>query len=229
MRKVLFSVIFTTALLLMPLCASAQSRDRSYIREYIEKYGECRNVSITKYNGDVMLYGRNGWASTGCPQGLSEALHSLNESKESIRDVQLTENGSWLILYGTNGIRWSGIPYDLECTLRQYNSDQEDIKSVTFNDDGDWIVIAHNYFSASDEAITQWISEGCSMYGTVWSACVTDDACVVVYQNGFKFIGDIPASLKTALKEAPFDVYRVKIAGDAWFISDDKTRYSYNM
>ncbi len=209
--------------------ANAQSRDRSYIREQISRRGECRNVAITKTNGDLMIYGRNGWAASGCPSGLTDALDELTEDGEYIDDVQLTENGSWLILYGNNGVVWNNIPYSLEQKLKEWNRKKEVITSVTFNDAGNWIAVSTEHISASSPEVQEWIAEGMEKYGAVWATCVTDDALVVVYENGYRTIGEIPSTLGAKLNSTTIDVYRLKIAGSAWFISDGKSEYDYRM
>lgn len=63
----------------------------------------------------------------------------------------------------------------------------------------------------------------------LWAACITDDAVVAVYEEGFRVFGEIPQSLRTALKETSLDVYRLKIAGTAWFFADKNGKYRYNM
>jgi hypothetical protein len=233
MKRYLFLIVsLISSIVLVSLTsveANAQSRDRSYIREQISHYGECRNVAITKRNGDLMLYGRNGWAATGCPKGLTQALDELNEENEYIDDVQLTENGSWLILYGNNGLRWNDIPYSLEKKLREWNSKQEVITSVSFNDAGNWIAVSTNYVSASDANVQEWIAEGMEKYGAVWATCVTEDAVVVVYEEGFRTIGEVPNSLREKMKSTSINIYRLKIAGTAWFFSDGKSEYDYHM
>lgn len=211
--------------LFMFVSVSAFGQGRTYIKEQIRKEGECRNVAITKTNGDLMLYGRNGCARTGCPTSLNNAITELNNDKEFIDDIQLTEDGRWLILYGNNGIQWNDIPYSLERKLREYNNQNEVITSVTFNDAGDWIVITTNYFSSSDTRINEWLKEGNEKHGQLWAACVTDDAIVAVYANGYKFFGEVPYSLREALRNTNLDVFRLKIAGDAWFFADKNGRY----
>ena len=176
-----------------------------------------------------MLYGTNGWAAKGCPISLTNALHELNNDNQYIGDVQLTENGRWLILYGNNGFRWNDIPYSLERKLREYNDEGEIVYSVTFNDNGDWIVITRNYFSSSSNAINQWLKDGNDEFGHLWAACITADAIVAVYANGYKTIGEIPQTLGKALRETTLDVFHLKIAGSAWFFADNQGRYSYNM
>lgn len=220
-------------LLIVLISASSASisaqNSREYIRNAIKGWGSCRNVSITKRNGDIALYGRNGWAASGCSSELQNEIRKLNGNNEYIDDIQLSENGNYVILYGNNGLVWNGISSSFENQLRKFNRDQEVITSVTFNDDGDWIVITKNYFSTSDSRITQWLKDGCDDYGKLWTACITEDSMVAVFENGFKFFGNVPDDLKRALKEATFNVVHVKIAGTAWFFSDNDGHYRYNM
>lgn len=223
-----FYLILFCLIALAPLTTSAQT-SREYIRNRIQYEGECRNVAITKYNGDLMLYGRNGWAAKSCPANLTNALHELNDEKQYIDDVQLTDGGRWFIIYGNNGCQWNDIPYSLERKVREFNNNRETITSVTFNDSGDWIVITDKHICASHSKIQDWIAEGMEEFGTVWTACITDDAVVVVYARGYNFLGEVPEDLKSALTRTNINVYRLKIAGSAWFFSDGKSRYSYNM
>jgi hypothetical protein len=211
------------------LAIGSFGQGRSFIRQKIKEWGACRNVAITKTNGDLALYGRNGCAKSRLPYKLSKTITELNRDNKYIDDIQLTENGSWLILYGTNGFRWSGIPYSLEKKLRQYNNDYEVVYSVTFNDAGDWIIISKDHYASSDSRITAWLKKGTDEFGRLWAACVTDDALVAVYARGYKFLGDVPYSLKKALEKTRLNVYRLKIAGSAWFFADKKSNYEYSM
>lgn len=226
-KSVAYKVLATVVCLLVSIGSYGQGR--TYIKEQIRQKGECRNVAITKTNGDLMLYGRNGCARTGCPQGLNDAISELNNKSEYIDDIQLTENGRWLILFGNNGIQWNDIPYSLEQKLRKYNNDNEVIYSATFNDAGDWIVITDKHYSSSDSRISEWLNEGEKTHGELWAACITDDAIVAVYAKGYSFLGEVPYSLKTALQETKLDVFRLKIAGDSWFFADKNGSYRYNM
>lgn len=227
MKKIWMSFLAIIAISANLSTISAQSRQ--YIREAISEWGECRNVAITKRNGDLALYGHNGCARSGCPRGLNDAISDLNKKEEYIDDVQLTENGRWLVLYGDNGLVWENIPYSLEEKLIEYNEMEEVITSVTFNDAGDWIVITTNYFSTSHNEVTKWLKDGNDEYGQLWAACVTDDAIIAVFEDGYKFIGNVPEDLKEALRETSLNVYRIKIAGTAWFFADREGSYRYNM
>ena len=95
------SVIIAIAML-FSLQVSAQSREA--LRQQIDEWGECRNVAITETNGDLALYGKNGYANLGCPEDLNAAIKELNNQNLFIADVQLTEEGRWVILYGNNGV-----------------------------------------------------------------------------------------------------------------------------
>ncbi|MBR3408741.1 MAG: trypsin-like peptidase domain-containing protein [Paludibacteraceae bacterium] len=209
--------------------SSVGSGSRAYIREQITKWGECRNVALTKTNGDLAIHGRNGWAGFGLPELLSTALTELNKDDKYITDVQLTENGNWIVLYGNNGFRWSGIPKSLEDKIRDYNARNEEVTSVTFNDSGDWIVITTEHYASSDANITAWLKEGAAEYGMLWAACVTEDGLVACYEKGYKFYGEIPSELRQRLSETDFDVYRIKIAGDAYFFADKEGHFHYKM
>jgi type II secretory pathway component PulC len=101
------NIIVLTIMMIFVVSINAYGQwGRSYIREQISMSKKCRNVAITKANGDLMLYGDNGWAGASLPEGLPEALNALNKDGEYIDDVQITEEGSWLILYGNCGFQW---------------------------------------------------------------------------------------------------------------------------
>jgi hypothetical protein len=216
-------------LLSFVLFINSNGQGRAFIREQISKNGECKNVAITKTNGDVMLYGRNGAAWDGCPAQLGTAINDLFNENALIDDIQLTESGRWLILYGNNGFIWNNIPYSLETKLREYNDMNETVTSVTFNDLGEWIVITTNYISSSDTRINQWLKQGNNEYGQLWAACITDDALVAVFERGYRFLGNVPNTLNDALSETDINVFRLKIAGTAWFFADKYGRFAYKM
>ncbi|MBP3547803.1 MAG: hypothetical protein J6J64_03925 [Alistipes sp.] len=230
MKKIFTTIClaFVAAVMFMPAEASAQN-SRYYIKDAIDEWGECRNVAITKYNGDIALYGRNGYSAQNIPDDLMDAIKELHERSEYIDDIQLTEDGNWLIIYGDNGLYYRGITKSLERAITDFHDDGETITSVTFNDDGDWIVISTEHIQASDSELQDWLGEGIEEYGQLWAACITEEAVVAVYEGGYKFWGDVPSSLKQALRESSLDVYRLKIAGSSWFFADSDGNYHYNM
>ena len=70
----LFVVLFTVF-----NTSTGFAQSRQYIRDAIDDWGGCRNVAITKYNGDLALNERNAYAASDCPQGLVDELKRLNE------------------------------------------------------------------------------------------------------------------------------------------------------
>ena len=60
-RQIVKGVLLAMALLMTATGANAQ-RDRNYVKSQIKKWGQCKNVAITKTNGDVALYGKCGYA-----------------------------------------------------------------------------------------------------------------------------------------------------------------------
>lgn len=219
-------------LLLSLICllsgVTAQSQGRKFLRDKIYEWGSCKNVAMTLTGGDIALTGRNGWAASGIPKDMSARLSALNSSNELIDDVVITENGSWLILWGDNGASWRGCPAGLESKIHQWNNNKEVINSITFNDNGDWIMISDTKYTASDSDIMEWLKDGENDYGELWAAHLTNDGLAVVYERGYKFLGEVPDNLKEKLEETTIDVYRLKFLSDgAFFIADKKGRYDY--
>ncbi len=216
-------------LIIMTLLAvDAYGQDRAFLRKKIQEWGECKNVAMTLTGGDLALYGDNGWAGTGLPSNLQNELNKLNDNDELIDDVQLTESGKWLILYGDNGIIWNDIPRSLELKLKELNGQGEVITSVTFNDNGDWIVVTTEFIVASTSEIYDFIEDGLQEYGQLWAAHLTDEGLVLCYSEGYKFLGEVPATLRKKLSETDIDVYRVKFLSDgAFFIADQNGKYDY--
>ena len=223
-KKILLSLLLVT----MTLTASAQN-SRQYVKNMIAKYNECKSVAITRTNGDAMIYGVNGYAAKDCPTGFVNALSSLHDQGETLQDIHLSESGRWLILYGGNGMRWERLYSDLEREIRRYNENRETITTVTFNDDGEWIIITTDHICASSDEIQEWLAKGCKDYGKLWTACLTDDALIAVYDEGYKFLGNVPEDLKKALKETNKDVYMVKMAGTSWFFASKDGYWRYSM
>lgn len=228
--KRLFTILsLTVAMFALSANVESSAQDRSYIKNAISNWGECRNVTITQTNGNVAIYGTNGNARQGVPTQMSDALQSLNDEGKTITDLHLSEDGAWVIVYNGNGIWRAGIDDEFEQELLECNREGETITSISFNDNGEWVIVSEEYIRSSSTEITNWLSEGSDEYGTLISVCMTDDSMVAVYEEGYKFIGDVPESLKKELYKTSIDVTRVKFAGQSWFISDEEGTYSYRM
>lgn len=222
------TTLFCAMVLLFSSMAMSQN-SREYIRNAIRERGQCRNVAITQYGGDLMLYGRNGYAYQGIPYALASKIKELHNESRLIDDIQLTENGKWVILIDDNSAAWHDIPYSLELKIREFNNKGEVVTCIALNDNGEWIIVGTTIYATSSSVITDWLKEGMESYGQLWTVHMTNDAIVAVYERGYKYFGEVPYSLKSALKEVRFDVYRLKFAGTAWFIADKSGNYRYNM
>ena len=204
---------------------------RTQMRNQINAWGSCRTIALTRTCG-VAIYGSNGYfTSGGVPAPLLDTIKRLNANGDYITDIILTEQGRWLILNGDNGYTYDGIPHNdpLVAKLREYNEMREKILSVTFNDYGEWIVITRNYFSASSAEITNWLREGHQQYGQIWTVCMTDDATVAVFENGFRSHGNVPNNLMNALRDSRIFTYVLKISGGFWFFADVDGNYQHNL
>lgn len=228
MKSSILRLAGVLAFVIVGFAAQAQN-SRQYIRENIDEWGQCSNVAITRTNGDVAIYGSNGWAASQVPSGMTAAFRDLHDREKTLKDIVLTEDGSWLILWGGNGYNSEGLTSSLSNKLRQFNDDREELTSVAFNDAGEWAIVGVSHIAASSDAIEDWLLSGLDDYGTLWSVHMTDDSMIAVYENGYKFLGDVPESMKDALRNTDLNVYRAKFAGQSWFFADRNGNYQYNM
>ena len=223
MKKIIF-----LALILVLAQQSSAGQTRKFLRDKIAEWGSCKNVAMTLTGGDVALIERNGWAATGIPDEMTAELNELNDKDELIDDVVLTEDGNWLVLWSNNGVTSSGAPRSLDEMIDEWNEAAETINSITFNDAGDWIMISDDKYSASDAELLEWIGQGENEFGELWAAHMTNTGLVAVYENGYKFLGDVPDNLIEKLNETDLDVYRLKFLSDgSYFIADEEGNYVY--
>lgn len=228
-RQLVKNLLLVLAMSLTVTSVSAQ-RDRNYVKNQIKKWGTCKNVAITKTNGDVALYGKCGYATSNVPTGLSNKLKELNKASILIDDVQLTETGTWCVLYGKNDAAWSaGVPTSLVNKINEFHNSNYMVRSITYNDRGQWVIVSDEYYATSSTDLTNWLKNGSNRWGRLWAVCLTDDAAVAVYANGFCYRGDVPEDLKAALRSTSFDVYRLKVSGTSWFFADTNGNFRYWM
>ena len=203
---------------------------RRLLKEHIAKNNNCRICAITQGGGNVVVCGKNNWASIGCSQLITEELQKVTDEGKLIVDVTLTEYGRFIAIYGDGTASWKRIPSEMEKFLRAYHDRFEDVLSVALNDDGAWILVTSDHFACSGAKLKSWIDEGQRQYGRLRAAALTADAAVAVFEDGFCFLGDVPSDLKDALKEAKFGVRNIKIAGSAWFFAvEDGNSYQGNL
>lgn len=228
-RHLLKSVLLLMAMIMTATSVNAQ-RDRNYVKNTIKRWGTCKNVAITKTNGDVALSGRNGYVASNVPTELLNKLKELNRNNTLIDDVQLTESGRWCVLYGKNDATWTNnIPANLASKIREFHNSNYMVRSISFNDYGDWVIVSDEYYATSSTDLTNWLKNGSNKYGRLWAVCITDDAAVAVFANGFCVRGNVPDDLLSALRSTSFTVFRLKVSGSSWFFADENGNYRYYM
>lgn len=112
-------------------------------------------VSFTNMGGWIILYGTDGFISSGIPKNASEKLHELHDKKVELNQISFTNAGGWVILYGKNGYSCKGIPVKASDKLHDLNSKNENINYISFSPDGGYVIVYNNsaYSSYLDEAI----------------------------------------------------------------------------
>lgn len=209
-KSILFFASFAVAL------AIAAQSPRENIAQQIKASEECTSVALTEANGNAIIHRRNEWYAEGCPNAFTEALYDLQVRDVELQDIHLTELDRWLVLYDENKIASDLLYENLKQKIANCQEDGEKITTVTFNDNGYWVIITTKQISASNDDLMDWIKDGCEQYGQIWTACITNNAAIAVYESGFKYFGNIPEDLKEALRTCESDIYTVKVAGDAW-------------
>lgn len=156
-RQLIKSLLLVLAMSLTATSASAQ-RDHNYVKNQIKKWGTCKNVAITKTNGDVALYDKCGYAASSVPTGLLNKPKELNKSNTLIDDVQLTENGRWCVLYGRNDAEWTtNAPSGLVSKINEFHNNNYVVRSISFNDFNQWVIVSDEYYATSSTDLTNWL------------------------------------------------------------------------
>lgn len=200
----------------------------TFVREKLKEWKEAQNGAITESGAGVAIYDSYGYAYTsGTPSYLKTKLESLNDDKSSIVDVNISENNNFVIIYDANGYYASGVPQAFLNRLSSCNSERQNIRSATFNDGGDWIIITDSYIYASNDSAQSAVTEGCRLYGQVYSAYLTYYGFVSCHERGVYYL-NIPSCVKDAIDKLDFQPVRIKFTDNGMYlITDDEDEYDY--
>lgn len=205
-------------------------KDRSRLSSSIINWGSCRLVAISQTNGDIAINGGNGYEADGVPPKMIKDIIEIRSKQRPIQDICITENGDYVIIYGDNGLKCSNdIPDAMFNSLIKMNDNCERITSAALNDNGEWIVISESHFETSNPELDDLINQGLAQHGALHSACLTNNSCIIVYENGYKTQGSFPETFTKALNSTNLNVYRIKIAGDSWFFADKEGRFQMSL
>ena len=151
----------------------------SYIRENIDKHGECRTGAITKSGPGVVVWGTNGYATNEyCRSGLKDALKEINSNGHMINDIAISESGNYVVIYGNNGYSYNGIPDEMATWVKKYNTDSRNITSVAFTDGNRWAIVTDKSF-VSDSQTMAVLKEAQAKYGFINSVSLSGNSVVV--------------------------------------------------
>lgn len=202
----------------------------SYIKETINKWGECRTGAITTYGAGVGVYGNSGYAYTGStPSKLKKRIEEANTNNSKITDINITENGNYVIVLGGSGYWTLGYPELFFKKLEQYRTGDlrdDQIFSACFNDRGDWVVITDKHYSYSNENIKNFILKAEELYEEVCYAYITNNGMIACCKDGV-YYKNIPSNLAEALKKLTFKPKVIKFTDNGLYLITDGESQNY--
>ncbi|MBQ0062898.1 MAG: sel1 repeat family protein [Prevotella sp.] len=203
--------------------------DRSSIKKNINKWGECKNGTLSIKHGAIAIYKSNGYAySNGVDKRLSSKIKEINNAHKSIDDVNITDNGYFIVVYD-GGTDWYGvIPSSLSTALKKYPNGTV-FRSISFNDEtGVYAITTSESFESNNKMYNDCFNENIGTKGQLLSANINDNGCVFCFSKGVEYCGYIPNNLKPAVKDWGYIPQFVKFNrhGD-YLICGQNGGYSY--
>lgn len=206
----------------------AQSKNANYIHSVLEDWQSCKTGALTDNSGYVAVskYNMSVWA--GVPRDLSDYLKNVTGR---IDDICLTENGRWIVVGDEIQTGGGGVSNSLWNVIRNFVGQGDRITCVTFNDYDEWIVITDKHLQASNQTIQDNLVSTSRKYGFIKSACLSNNAYVIVASDGYFKHGKIPSGLENYLdNNATSDTAYVKFSdGGSWLICTETQAYHYEL
>lgn len=202
---------------------------RNQLRKSINKWGECKNGSLSIEYGAVALYGRNGYfCSAAVDNRISSKLKSINKDGGTINDVVITENGNFIILYDDN--HWYGVlPTGLKSVLDDYPWNTK-FRSISFNESGTYAITTSVGFKSNNAEYQSFYDVNLNEYGELYSVNICGDGAVFCYSDGARFCGHIPNEVVSGIRRFSSTPKYVKFNkhGD-YLICSASGAYSYSI
>ncbi len=98
-------------------------------------------IAFTSFGGYTILYGTNGYFSSGIPKNASEKLKELHDNKKEIKQVAYSPTGGYIILYDKNNWQGQSISQNLIDKLNELTKKGSSIDNVSFSPDGGFVII----------------------------------------------------------------------------------------
>lgn len=206
----------------------ANKYSRSALRSNITRSNQCSTGTLSFEYGAVAIFESNGYYCTPTvSRTLSSKLKEINKAAGVINDVHIAENGKFIIIYD-NGKSWYGvIPESVNSALNSISSSTE-IRSVTFNEKGEYAITTSWNFKSNNALYQAFYDDHIGEYRNLMSVTICGDGAVFCYSNGCYYVGKIPKSVETAIREFSSTPKFVKfnVHGD-YLICDADGNYSY--
>lgn len=151
-------------------------------------------IAFTSFGGYTILYGTNGYFSSGIPKNASEKLKELHDNKKEIKHIAYSPTGGYVILYGKSGWASSSVSPQLNDKLTELNKKESSIESVSFSPDGGYVVIYDKSGYASNKipvSLTDKLKEINSKNLEIKNVSFEDDGGYVINygKSGFTSVG----------------------------------------
>ena len=201
---------------------------RRSLRSNISRSNQCSTGALSFEYGAVAIFESNGYYCTPTvSKTLSNKLKEINKAAGVINDVHIAENGKFIIIYN-NGKSWYGvIPESVNSALNSISSSTE-IRSVTFNEKGEYAITTSWNFKSNNALYQAFYDDHIGEYTNLMSVTICGDGAVFCYSDGCHYVGKIPRSVETAIREFSSTPKFVKFNthGD-YLICDAYGSYSY--
>lgn len=201
----------------------------SYLTTCIKGWKKCILGAITEKGAGIVVYGENGYATTGnLNSNLVSKIKELNGKVETFKSIAVTNSGYYCLVYGING--WYGnIPSDMSSKLTQFNTDVEDIYCVSIAENGDYVIVTDKHVDASNTADLTNMKNTIARYGHIQYTCITNRGIIVVCQNGI-YYSNIPTNLEVILKSITFKPGKIIFTDSGTYLITSKDEvYNYRM
>jgi len=196
------------------------SSEGEFIHNYLERTGRCRNGTITDNWGYLIFDGQGKCAYSKIPKTLGEYIDNELDTGRTIDDVCITERGNWFCV----GDKFGGVGYpdSMWAQIHEFLQQGDRVTCATFNDYGEWIVISDKHFASSDKSIQKVMRKASKEFGFIRAAAITNSACIIIAERGFRMIGYIPPDLHDYLKnKQSFDIRYIKFTErGSWLVTD---------
>lgn len=203
---------------------------RRKLCKHIDKWGSCKNASLTINHGAVAIYDSNGYfCSATTPDHVGQRLKTINKNNETIDDVNITEGGHYVVVSNKGKNWWGYMPDAVVKKLKEISS-LESIRSVSFTDNGTYAIVTDMHFFSNSDDYMNFFREKKNDLGVLLSANINGNGAVFCFSGGSAFCGTIPSVVSEAIKGVSFTPQYVKFNRQGhYIICGENGQFSYSI